>query len=167
LICGDGCKGTDEKGISDYKTNSAMNFAYTFKFSKLPDSREYDWAEIVPSPGGFSMGKESYSPQCGNYDAKNNPDAGKTSINPTSNSDLTLAQKRTRRCGHDEVWRRYTNPVGSVEKGTTKRPTLGFTYDVVKIVDEYGNKIQPNFDNWVSALEKKGRSYILLPEGDC
>ena len=29
-----------------------------------------------------------------------------------------------------------------------------FTYDVIKIVDEFGSPIQPNFDNWVAAVEK-------------
>jgi len=30
-----------------------------------------------------------------------------------------------------------------------------FTYDVIKIVDEFGSPIQPNFDNWVAAALKK------------
>lgn len=167
LVCGEGCKGTDQQGISDYKNNRRGDFKYTFHFSKLPGSREYNWAEITPALGSFAMGKDTHSPQCGYHDARSNPDAGKASVNPIPTSDLTFAQKRTRRCGRDEVWRRYTKFVGSVKEGETDKPTIGFTYDVIKIVDQYGDKIQPNFDNWVSALKKKGQSHILLPEGDC
>merc|ERR1711918_113784 len=116
LVCGEGCKGTDQQGISDYKNNRRGGFKYTFHFSKLPGSREYNWAKITPALGIFAMGKDTHSPQCGYHDARSNPDAGKASVNPIPTSDLTFAQKRTRRCGRDEVWRRYTKFVGSVKE---------------------------------------------------
>merc|ERR1711988_1852068 len=62
LVCGEGCKGTDQQGISDYKNNRRGGFKYTFHFSKLPGSREYNWAKITPALGSFAMGKDTHLP---------------------------------------------------------------------------------------------------------
>ena len=48
----------------------------------------------------------------------------------------------------------FFRPEPQVGGVTMNKDNSQFTYDVIKIVDEFGSPIQPNFDNWVAAVEK-------------
>lgn len=43
-----------------------------------------------------------------------------------------------------------------------RRETGGWTYDLIKVVDQYGDKIQPHYDNWVASLRRAVGSDVSL-----
>ena len=182
--------GSDQNAIKDYEQNRANTFKYVFNFDKLEGSKEWNWANVSPSYKGhtlpegngmidFAMFAEKSCANCRKKSAKN-PNAGSAFSTFSFTERLGLhGDKAAQTCqdyrtegGHvepaeNQCWGRISKVGAKIEAGNEKTPQAGFRYDVVKVVDEYGDKIQPNFDNWVAALKITGRSYVLLPEGDC
>lgn len=177
--------GTDEQAIKDYTRTYTTDFAYTFQFSKIHSSNLYNYAKIKLSKkiygylASFNMKAETVCSQCREYDQTYNPDAGnKTKHGPHEDfSKLSPAATKAQTCnnyttsggsvepGRDQCWRRYTNFFYPRVGPDTKKASL--VYDVIKIVDQYGDVIQPNFNNWKSALAKGGIPHVNLAEGEC
>jgi len=177
----------DETAVKDYTANRKNSFKYVFNFDKIDGSSEYNWAHVMPSIYGqespskmFAMYATDVCANCREQSASNNPKAGSAHARTVMSKSLTGAQTKAQTCqdfetasgntepAQDQCWRRISNlAFGDIKTGDKSVPTIGFSYDVIKIVDQYGDKIQPNFDNWVAALRKINRDYIVLPTGDC
>jgi hypothetical protein len=159
--------------LGEIKTGAKnTDFRYRFDFEKKSPSTlhneqassdgDFNYADVTPNlpifgpDSKFWMEAEDTCSNCGRFDSANNPSGGKKGSFPSATSSLSSAQKSARRCKKDTCWRRYSKVLGFIP----------LTYDLVKIADQFGNKIQPNFDNWKSALEKEGDE-IFLATGQC
>jgi len=161
----------DAAGEKNLQSNIKSKFAYEFTFKKIKGSSTYNYADLTLSgiPTPFNMGAYDYSSQCGNYNKINNPGAGKTAMQLTgvkAASKMTSAEKAAQKCGPGELWRRNSGfGIGQTLDGEKGVSIL--RYDVVKIVDQYGRPIQPQFNNWKKAMASLNQPYVLLPGNGC
>lgn len=143
-----------------YTVVDLLNLNYLFKLEDTDSDGKVDHADIIPrfnnaanSDGisvsqwltAFTMKSYDKCPNC----LANGPGAG--------NGGVDSAQS----CPADQCWRRYTSTGGGDSV---------WEYDLIKIVDQHGNKIEPGFSNWRASLIAEGRSSLggtdlsLLPK---
>lgn len=164
-----------------YTVVDLLNLNYLFKFEDRDRSGDgvVDFANIipqftsgVPTSGidvsqwltAFTMAAETHCANCRAPDAANNPNAGTAGHTPIATAQLSAAQKDAQVCrdsdssaagggvtpGRQQCWRRYTSV------GGPDRPSV-WDYDLIKIVDQWGQPVEPGFSNWVAAVRAEDR----------
>jgi len=145
-----------------YKIVKGTHLAYQFNFHKTcpadantcKQDDEYNWADITPrfeGPGWvvprwlthFSMRPAT---NCRNCAA--DPNSQPVIIGEDAATAANACQLNT-------CWRRET-ALGE-EHGTSK-----WDYDLIKVVDQHGRKIEPHFTNWKNSLTKETGGSALL-----
>jgi hypothetical protein len=153
-----------------YTVVDLVHLNYEFIFSRADagsvsveanGSNDPDRADIIPHfrkigvtiPGWlseFTMKAETHCANCRAFDGVNNPHAGTMDHPVTPTDQLNPEEKSAQQCKPNECWRRYTTV-------TDEGGDSSWEYDLTKIVDEYGEKVEPGFSNWVKSLQKEDR----------
>jgi len=163
-----------------YTLVDLLNLNYEFSFSDTDGSGQVDHAEIVPqftrgNPASgldvptwltrFTMGAASHCVNCRAYDAAGNPNAGTAGHTPVGEAAMTGAQRAAQACedytsagggttpGSEQCWRRYTTSLTADASAPSQ-----WDYDLIKIVDQWGQPIEPGFSNWVTSLRAEARA---------
>merc|ERR1719174_1914969 len=130
-----------------YTVVDLLNLNYLFKFEDRDGSGDgvVDFADIipqftsgVPTRGidvsqwltAFTMAAETHCANCRAPDAANNANAGTAGHTPIATAQLSAAQKDAQVCRDS---------------------------DLIKIVDQWGQPVEPGFSNWVAAVRAEDR----------
>merc|ERR1711924_396709 len=133
-----------------------------------------EFPPVEPLINDFTMKPRRHCSMCGYRTGSSTPAINGFGFGPLREStvfatkckDYTTESGNVVR-GEDQCWRRYSRfsdqnlKVGGItfprghSTDEANKDNSQFTYDVIKIVDEFGSPIQPNFDNWVAAALKK------------
>lgn len=152
-----------------YKIVKGTHLAYEFKFfdtcpasaSTCEDNQadQYKWADITPHFTGpqwrvptwlthFTMRPATHCRNCAQ-----NPQSQVTIVGA---ADARDDGPNSNRCIQDTCWRRET------AVGASNGPSV-WDYDLIKVIDAQGEKIEPHYTNWVNSLTAEvGQPISLL-----